>query len=169
MCERGLSGALHTWLKERQTDLQEEPPALYTGGWERRWPEGWRSPGWRPAPSCWTCQRQPHTDLGRRRAKYDRSPPAAWSQHPAEEMERKVSVHHVIHTVCSAFWRHLDVCLCGWAGRRDILFVHVLVCPFTHLSPFFRQQVLQSLDKKNAEGALCCGLHLIDRHKQQRE
>ena len=34
-----------------------------------------------------------------------------------------------------------------------------------HLSPLFRQQIFQSLEKENADGALRRGFHLFDRHK----
>lgn len=50
------------------------------------------------------------------------------------------------------------VCPCGCVGLTHIVLVHVHVflhlMSVTHLSPFCRQQLLQSLDKENAEGAL---------------
>jgi len=163
-----MDEALHTSLKGRQTDLREEPPAPGTAGWERRRPAGWRSSGLHPAPPCWTCQSRPRTGLGRRKARHDTSPPAAWSRPPAERVGEKGALCHP--DVVSAVWRRLGVYTRVCAGQREAVCVCVFVCvrvflhcmSITHLSPVFRDHVLQSLDNENTEVAWCAGLHLIN-------
>ena len=51
------------------------------------------------------------------------------------------------------------------AAQRDTVVSHTR--PFTHLRPFFGQQVLQRLDEEQTEGALWRGRHLEDRHKER--
>lgn len=86
-----------------------------------------------------------------------------------EEIQIKLSVHPVSWRCCHGGSLHVSV----WHTMRYFVHSRVRVSLHSmrvaHLSPFFRQQVLQSLDEKNAEGAMCCGLYLIDRHRHQRE
>lgn len=71
-----------------------------------------------------------------------------------------MSRHLVVRTVVC--W-HSDVCV----QHKEILCLFTCT-GVTHLCPVFRQQVLQRLEKENAEGALCCGLPLVDRHKHNK-